>query len=130
MTTKVLVIDDERDSRDTTSAALRAAGYDVVAAKNGDEGLSKVRADNSTFDLVITDILMPEKDGLETIAELKAEFPKVRIIAMTGGGLVVKSTGRLLAAAEQIGADALLMKPFTTRALYRKVASTLTARSL
>ena len=82
---------------------------DLVLFSNGVEGLSLFR--NSPSDLVITDIIMPEKEGLETIREMKRMSPELKIIAMSGGGKI--SAENYLGTAKIFGASKLLEKPFT-----------------
>ena len=120
---RILVIDDDRLVRFTIRTALEQAGHTVAEAEDGARGL--VAFDAGTYDLVITDLLMPEKDGIETIAHFRAEFPRVRIIAMSGGGTRVRGE-RYLGTAAEIGADAILSKPFEIAALLdtlRRVAN-------
>ena len=81
---RILVIDDDIQVRQVLREILERAGYDVVDAPDGKEGIRLYR-DNPT-DLIITDIIMPEKEGIETILELKRDFPDVKIIAISGGG--------------------------------------------
>ena len=81
---KILIIDDNDQFLGILRNTFEKAGYDVDTAGNGTEGL-KVLAEYSV-DLVVTDILMPEKDGIETIMELRREFPGLKIIAVSGGG--------------------------------------------
>lgn len=104
----VLVIDDNPDVRDLLSEALEVAGYQVEVASDGGAGLRRLA--ERRFDLVITDIFMPEKDGIETILEMRRDYPGVKIIAMSGGG----ATGNLayLPAARQLGAIRSITKPF------------------
>ena len=105
---RILIIDDEDQSRDMLSQVLSRAGYDVSTACDGNEGIELFRA--VVADLIITDILMPGKEGLETIMELRRDFPEVKIVAMSGGG----RTGNLnfLDIAERLGAQRTLQKPF------------------
>jgi CheY-like chemotaxis protein len=105
---RILIIDDEDLSRSMLSQALTRAGYDVSTACDGTEGIELFRS--VLADLIITDILMPGKEGLETIMELRRDFPDVKIIAMSGGG----RTGNLnfLDIAERLGAQRTLQKPF------------------
>ena len=109
----ILIIDDDRQVREMLKKMLERNGYDVLAAKDGNEGLNVYR--NSKVDLVITDILMPEKEGIQTIMELRRNFPDVKIIAMSGGGTVGPET--YLAMARELGADRTLSKPFTMATL-------------
>jgi DNA-binding response OmpR family regulator len=105
---RILIIDDEDQARRMLHQVLERAGYEVVEACNGSEGLRCFRAHPT--DLIITDILMPEKEGLETIMDLRREFPQAKIIAMSGGG----RTGNLsfLEVARRLGAQRTLQKPF------------------
>lgn len=82
---RILVIDDEKSIRDLYQQALEKAGYEVVAAENGQVGIDLHR--DQRADLIITDIMMPQKDGFETIKELQEHFSGVKIIAITGVGL-------------------------------------------
>ncbi len=110
---RILLIDDDEQLRRMLRHALERSGYAVVEAQNGVEGLRLFK--ESPVDLVITDILMPEKEGLETIVELLRACPTVKIIAMTGGG----RTGHLdfLAIAGKLGAHHALRKPFSLQEL-------------
>jgi CheY-like chemotaxis protein len=104
----ILVIDDTPNIRTLVRAALESTGYKVTEADNGATGLEAFRQEPA--DLVLCDLVMPVKDGLEVIGELSQEFPGVPIVAMSGGSL----DGRfhLLPVAESLGAIALLPKPF------------------
>jgi CheY-like chemotaxis protein len=105
---RILIIDDEDQPRRMLQQVLTRAGYEVVEARNGNEGLQRFRA--RPTDLVITDILMPEKEGLETIIDIRREFPTAKIIAISGGG----RAGNLhfLDVAQRLGAQRVLQKPF------------------
>ena len=105
---RILIIDDEDQPRCMLQQVLIRAGHDVVEARDGNQGLQLFRT--SPTDLIITDILMPEKEGLETIIDLRREFPAVKIIAISGGG----RTGNLnfLEVAKRLGAQRTLQKPF------------------
>lgn len=81
---RILVVDDDASIRTVLRNILEHEGYDVIVAPNGKVAIELNRQKQA--DLVITDILMPEKDGVETIVELKEEYPKTRLIAMSGGG--------------------------------------------
>jgi CheY-like chemotaxis protein len=80
----ILVIDDEPQLRSLLKQMLERKGYQVDVASNGKEGIQKFR--KQAADLIITDLIMPEKEGLETIMELRKDFPDVKIIAISGGG--------------------------------------------
>jgi len=81
---RILIIDDDVQFRQMLLQTLERAGYEVVEAADGNEGIKLFR--ESPTDLVITDIIMPKKEGIETIIELKREFTDVKIIAISGGG--------------------------------------------
>jgi CheY-like chemotaxis protein len=104
---RILLIDDDEAVRATFCAFLERAGYEVVTASNGVEGLDLYRKDPTP--LVITDIVMPEKEGTETIMELRRDFPDVKIIAVSGGGRIAPQS--YLEMAGQLGANRMLPKP-------------------
>jgi len=107
--TRILVIDDEELTRFTMREILEGAGHEVVEAENGNQGLSVQK--DQPCDLVITDIIMPEKEGVETIIEMKRDFPSVPIIAISGGGRTRNLD--FLKLARQYGARIILAKPFS-----------------
>jgi len=115
MAARLLVTDDNSDMRESMRLLLERAGYQVVLAGDGMRALELQRAQPA--DVLITDIFMPEADGLETIARFKQDFPQVRIVAMSGGGVRVCGSANYLQTAEAAGADAVLEKPFEPRAL-------------
>ncbi len=104
----VLVIEDDQEVRDYLVAVLSRAGHEVTAAANGRDGVATFR-DHPT-QVVITDIIMPEKDGIETILDLRREHPQLKVIAISGGG---RSTPEnYLHSARLLGADRAIRKPF------------------
>ncbi len=105
---RILIIDDNEQIRSLLREILELANFVVADAPNGEIGARLFR--QQPADLVITDIFMPEKEGLETIRELRREFPDVKIIAISGGG----SRGELayLPAAKKLGAHRTFIKPF------------------
>jgi DNA-binding NtrC family response regulator len=109
----VLVIDDEPALREILSQVLVTAGHRVVGAGNGKEASKALTS--SAFDVVLTDVIMPEKDGMQVISEVRKKFPEVRIIAMSGGGHV--SRDQYLKIAKGLGAHAVLEKPFANQKL-------------
>ena len=111
---RILVIDDHEDICLFMKEALQMSGYAVDVANDGNTGLALQR--RQPADVVITDIFMPDADGMETIQSLKLEFPKVKIIAMSGGGMMSKNVD-YLSMAREIGADRVLPKPFDGDAL-------------
>lgn len=123
----ILVIDDDAQIRHVLRRMLEVEGYEVAEAADGCEGMDVCRA--TPVDLVIVDLLMPEKDGLETIQELCALSPSPKIIAMTGASVTGGLT-YLRPAAGHLGADLVFQKPFdwtelraAVRALVSGVAS-------
>lgn len=125
--TKVLVIDDEEDIRIVLKEVFTRAGFDVRVASSGDEGLNMLREQGA--DLVITDIIMPGSDGVETAYDIRMEFPHTKIIVMSGGGNTAPrgyepaaiNTTAYLASAEAVGADLTLTKPFDREELLNAV---------
>ncbi len=105
---RILVIDDDVQVRQMLKQTLERKGYEVVDAADGAEGIKLYRAEPT--DLVITDIIMPEKEGIETIMELKRDFPDVKIIAISGGGRV--DPGNYLEIARRWGVEHTFTKPF------------------
>ena len=103
----ILLIEDDDDLRVTIARMLQSHGYTVFEAPDGDKGLRIYK--KSAIDLVITDIFMPEKEGLQTIIELKQAHPGLKIIAISGGG----RQGRLeyLEHAKHLGAARTIEKP-------------------
>jgi DNA-binding response OmpR family regulator len=104
---RILLIDDDQHLRQVLRYYLVQAGHEVIEARNGNEALTQTCA----FDLAITDIVMPDRDGFETISALRARQPDLKIIAMSGGGIM--SATSYLALARQLGAGAVLAKPFS-----------------
>jgi CheY-like chemotaxis protein len=104
---QVLVVDDRPDVLGFVSAELQSAGYDVRTAENGRQALEKQR--QHAADVMLVDIFMPEMDGLETIDNVREEFPATRIVAMSSGARGMQD---YLKVARDIGADATLHKPF------------------
>jgi CheY-like chemotaxis protein len=116
-TTRVLLIDDNADTRDTLRWLLEGEGYAVAAAANGLEGLKAQR--NEPADIVVTDIFMPEQDGIETLWTFREEFPGVPIIVMSGGGM--PGATDYLSIARELGAQRTLRKPFDPQELIEVV---------
>lgn len=120
----VLVIDDEPSIRRIVAHVLRTDGHDVLEAENGKEGVRIFQA--HAIDLVVTDLVMPEQEGIETTERLLALDPSVPVVAMSGGGR--GSAVSYLKIAQLVGARATLEKPFTLDQLRTVVAEVLTPR--
>lgn len=122
---RILVVDDEELARFTLREILEGAGHEVVVATNGKEAIAFQKA--HPFDLIITDILMPEKEGVETIIELKRDYPTLKIIAISGGGRTRNLD--FLGLAEEFGADKILAKPFSEQELMERVNDSLSGQT-
>ncbi len=114
---RILIIDDDELVRTSVSRLLQAKGHDVDVADNGVAGVKRFRDD--PVDLVITDIFLPKKDGLAIIQELKRDFPEVKILAFSGGGLVDHES--VLQSAKGLGADHCLPKPVKSVDLFATI---------
>ncbi|MDB6130795.1 MAG: Response regulator, CheY-like receiver [Verrucomicrobiales bacterium] len=106
---RILLIEDDDSFRTMLGKTLTYFGHTVIEARNGKEGLELFP--QACADLVITDLLMPEKEGLEVLMELRKMRPSAKIIAMSGGGR--NSAADYLAIAKSMGAAKVLAKPFT-----------------
>jgi DNA-binding response OmpR family regulator len=111
---RILLVDDDEAVRLSVAHVLSRDGHGITTAQNGRQALSRAREDD--FDLIVTDIVMPDMEGLETIAALRAQSHTVPILAMSGGGRY-GSTEHYLACATQFGADFTLRKPFSANLL-------------
>jgi DNA-binding NtrC family response regulator len=118
--TAILVIDDDEDVRDFISMTLMRAGYEVTTAADGDEGMAAVKSRLSDpFNLVISDIFMPGKDGIEFLSALRELCPDQPVIAVTGGFTGV--TQPYADSMEAMGAVKSLFKPFSQTDLLEAV---------
>jgi CheY-like chemotaxis protein len=109
---KILLIEDIRTERKIFKHWLEEAGCDVIEASDGNEGIALYR-DNHP-DLVITDIVMPEKEGIEMMIDLRKDFPDAKIFAISGAG---KKPGEFLGLAKHLGAMRTFVKPIDKREL-------------
>lgn len=117
----ILIVDDDPQLRRMIRITLERAGYAVDEAENGAVAIHKMRTTSPL--LVITDIVMPHKEGIETIAELRRDYPEVKIIAISGGGRI--EAREYLELAEKIGADKTFGKPVERELLLSAVAELL-----
>ena len=113
----ILIIDDDPHILDLYKRMLEAEGHLVATASNGQEGIDIFRNDQA--ELVITDMVMPVKDGIKTIIELEKEFPNTKIIAISGGGII--EPDRYLSLAKCIGIKQTLTKPIAKEQLINAV---------
>ena len=121
----VLVIDDSIEMRELLQEMIKVLGYAVRAAAGGAQGVAAYREEPA--DVVILDMFMPDKDGLETLRELRQLDPAVRVIAMTGGG-DFHNVG-ILKPASLMGASRLLFKPITMAELRKAIEAVLAGKS-
>ncbi len=113
---RILVADDDPIMRKMLREMLAQSGHETVEASDGDEALERQREEPA--DLVITDILMPGKEGLETIRDFQREFPDIKIIAISGGGFTGKD---YLPLARELGASHAFSKPFSQKQMLTAV---------
>lgn len=118
---RILVIDDEPSVLDVLRKILRLEGYEVITAANGEEGLELFH--QISCDLVITDMVMPVKDGLQTILDLRKEKPDLPVIAMSGGGTISKE--RYLVVAGYLDRVITIPKPFSVESITQAVVKLL-----
>ncbi len=118
---RILVIDDEDIVRTSCSRALTPEGFEVRLAKNGVEGLKMAGED--TFDLVLTDLKMPDMDGIEVLRKIKETWPKTEVIIVTGYQTVDTAVKAI-----KLGAYNYIEKPFTPDALVAAVTEALSGR--
>ena len=114
---RILIIDDDKSILSFLKERLTCEGFNVLTASDGKEGM--ILFNENQVDLVITDIIMPDKDGFETIIELKKICPDIKIIAMSGGGR--GHPGHYLDTARCFRAQYTLEKPFKTSDLLKTV---------
>jgi len=129
---RILIVDDNHDSRSVLAGLLKRDGYKVGVAADGDEALKA--QEKAPFDVLITDIFMPVRDGVETIRAFHARYPRTRIIAMSGDRRLASGDRRLavdyLSLGLAIGADRILRKPFDLAALQTALNEVLATRNL
>ncbi len=114
---RILVIDDDDQFRNMMLHTLKRAGYEIEVAYDGEDGMRKQQ--DQPFDLIITDIIMPNKEGIGLILDLKNDYPDLKIIAVSGGGSVLPND--YLEIAEKLGAHRTLSKPFERKELLNMI---------
>lgn len=114
---KILVIDDDASIRKFLLTLLKKNGFDAIEAGDGRQGLNVFKAEGA--DLIITDLVMPDKEGLETIKDIKDTNPDIPVIAISGGGLIDPETYLLLA--KNLGAAYTFSKPLDRNKLVEAV---------
>jgi DNA-binding response OmpR family regulator len=119
--TKILVIDDDVDVRETIVQILEYGGYKVVSAEDGRRGMIAFRDEHP--DLIVTDLIMPQQGGIQTICEIRQAKPDAKIIAVSGGGRAGSSD--LLQMAKCFGALDTIAKPFDPNELLSRVKACL-----
>ena len=115
---KILIVDDDLNIRYLFRCLLQQAGHSVIEAADGNEAIERI--DHAeVIELLITDVLMPNKEGLELIKEVKKRHPKLKIIALSGGGII--GVNDCLAFADVFGADKVFPKPISRTELLAAV---------
>lgn len=123
-TPKVLLVDDERLIREAYSKVVKGIGVEITALNSAVDLEQRIEKEHP--DMLMLDILMPDRDGLEAIGSLKAQFPTLPIIAISGGGKARSLAAvELLDVARLMGADSILQKPISPEALQNSVRQTL-----
>lgn len=118
----VLIVEDDNELREMLKISLLRRNFTVLEAQNGKEAISHFKP--SVTDLVVTDLIMPEEDGLKVILKLKELKPSLKIIAISGGGKA--GPGSYLNLAKALGADAVYSKPFSINDLIAKIEELIT----
>jgi CheY-like chemotaxis protein len=118
---KILIAEDNADTREALRLSLQVEGYSVRAAENGDEAFRLQAAEPA--DLLVTDLFMPERDGFETLSAFRNNFPRTKIVVISGD--TGKVRGSYLESAAMVGADATLRKPVAPAELLRVIAALL-----
>lgn len=120
---RILLVEDEGDLRALLTKMIERGGYEVVQACDGNEAEAILR--NESVDLIISDLVMPGKDGIELLMDIRRKLPDIKIIAMSGGGHT--GTGTYLTVARALGANITLNKPFEGKCLLDAIERELAA---
>lgn len=104
----ILIAEDDQELLDVLALTLRDAGHTITAARDGQEAVGLLK--DNEFEILITDIVMPNKEGIETIMDVRRQWPEIKIVAMSGGGF--QTAQQYLDIAHKLGAAAILPKPF------------------
>lgn len=123
MNKHILVIEDDMAVRQTICENLRESGYEITEAADGDEGLKMLSSSEKKPMLVITDIIMPHKEGIETIIAIRKLFPEIKLLAISGGGRTRNMD--FLEAAQKLGANMTMPKPIDIDELEKAVGQLL-----
>lgn len=113
----ILLVEDDKELREMLKMSLLRSGFTVMEAENGKEAIGHFKP--LLTDLVVTDLIMPEEDGLKVVITLRELKPSIKIIAISGGGKV--GPGSYLSLAKALGADAIFSKPFSINDLVSKI---------
>ena len=113
----ILLVEDDKELREMLKMSLLRSGFTVMEAENGKEAIGHFKP--LLTDLVVTDLIMPEEDGLKVVITLRELKPSIKIIAISGGGKV--GPGSYLSLAKALGADAIFSKPFSMNDLVSKI---------
>jgi DNA-binding response OmpR family regulator len=117
----ILIVEDDRELREMLKVSLTRHKYSILEAENGKDAIAHFRP--AVTDLVVTDLIMPEEDGLKVIMKLRELKPGLKIIAISGGGKA--GPGSYLNMAKALGADAIFSKPFSINELISRIESLL-----
>jgi DNA-binding response OmpR family regulator len=113
----ILLVEDDKELREMLKLSLTRMNFTVFEAENGKDAITHFKP--SITDLVVTDIIMPEEDGLKVVIKLRELKPSIKIIAISGGGKV--GPGSYLNLAKALGADAIYSKPFSINELIARI---------
>jgi CheY-like chemotaxis protein len=122
----VLIVEDDKELREMLKVSLLRRNFTVLEAENGKDAIAHFKP--LITDLVVTDLIMPEEDGLKVVIKLRELKPSIKIIAISGGGKV--GPGSYLNLAKALGADAIYSKPFSINELIVKIEQLLDAEQL